>query len=152
VPRIMTDEQTKRKFTIGEKLLAIVIIVVFLFAFYITLDANKYTATVHVIEGAGSVGVNPTTERLDFGDLSAGTSSVRRVTIENRTSIPMYVAVVKMGGINDLMKLDHDNFVLAPGKTESLEFTVYMPASAPVGETLTGRVYLFKIPGPWSAS
>ena len=65
----------------GEKILAVVLVIVFLFVFYIALDANKYQATVHVIEGEGKVGVNPTTERLDFGDLSPGTSAIRRVDI-----------------------------------------------------------------------
>ena len=138
--------------TKGEKILAIVLAVIFLFIFYIALDANKYQATVLVIEGEGRVGVNPTTERLDFGDLSPGTSAVRRVDIENGTGIPIYVAIVRFGSINDLMKMSKSSFVLQAGKDEQIEFTVYMPASAPIGEKLTGRVFIFKIPGPWAKS
>jgi len=140
-----------QKMTTGEKILAIVLAVIFLFIFYIALDANKYTAQVLAIEGAGKVGVNPTTERLDFGDLSPGTSAVRRVEIENGTAIPMYVAVVRFGSINDLMKLDKSFFVVPARRADEVEFTVYMPASAPIGEKLTGRVFIFKIPGPWSS-
>ena len=133
----------------GEKILAVVLVIVFLFVFYIALDANKYQATVHVIEGEGKVGVNPTTERLDFGDLSPGTSAIRRVDIENGTAIPMYVAVLNFGSINDLMKINKSSFTLSPDAKDVIEFTVYMPASAPIDATLTGRVFIFKIPRPW---
>src|SRR3989344_3932885 len=103
------DEEVKQNFwqkmTKGEKILAIVLAVGFLFVFYIALDANKYQATVHVIAGEGKVGVNPTTERLDFGDLSPGTSAIRSVDIENWTTISMYVAIVNFGSINALMEI-----------------------------------------------
>jgi len=147
------DDEVKQNFwqkmKRGEKILAVVLVIVFLFVFYIALDANKYQATVHVIEGEGKVGVNPTTERLDFGDLSPGTSAIRRVDIENGTAIPMYVAVVNLGSINDLMKINKSSFTLSPDAKDVIEFTVYMPASAPIDATLTGRVFIFKIPRPW---
>ena len=147
------DDEVKQNFwqkmKRGEKILAVALVIVFLFVFYIALDANKYQATVHVIEGEGKVGVNPTTERLDFGDLSPGTSAIRRVDIENGTAIPMYVAVVNLGSINDLMKINKSSFTLSPDAKDVIEFTVYMPASAPIDATLTGRVFIFKIPKPW---
>src|SRR3989344_4861619 len=129
-----------------EKIITVILLVIFLGLFYITLDANKYAATVRVIEGEGRVGVNPTTELLDFGDLSPGTSAVRRVDIQNGTPIPMYVAVVRVGSISELMKLDKNYFVVPGNSGEKIEFTVYMPASAPIDETMDGRVILFKIP------
>jgi hypothetical protein len=141
----MTGEPMKTH----EKVVGSILLIIFLFAFYVVLDANKYEATVHVISGEGRVGVNPTTERLDFGDLSPGTAAVRRVTIQNGTPIPMYVAVFRIGRINELMELDQNFFVMPKGAEEQLEFTVYMPASATDGDTLGGRVYIFKIPGPW---
>ncbi|TSC64099.1 MAG: hypothetical protein G01um1014106_271 [Parcubacteria group bacterium Gr01-1014_106] len=141
----ITGEPMKRR----EKVIGGVALILFLFVFYITLDANKYRATVRVIEGRGRIGVNPTTESLDFGDLSPGTSAVREVRIENRTAIPMFIAVIRMGAITDLMKLEQ-NFYVLPGKSDTtLTFRTYMPASAPVDRIFNGRVYLFKIPGPW---
>ena len=135
-----------RRLSRGEKIVTIVMLVFFLGIFYITLDANKYRATVHVIEGEGKVGVNPTTEVLDFGDLSPGTSAVRRVDIQNGTPIPMWVAVVRTGNIAELMKLDKNYFIVPGNSGTKIEFTVYMPASAPIDETMNGRVILFKIP------
>lgn len=144
-------QDTRKRLSFGEKIVGAIAIIFVLFVFYVALDANKYRATVHIIEGEGRVGVNPTTESLDFGDLSRGTSAVRRVEITNGTFIPVYVIAMRFGSITDLMELDQNFFVLPGGVSEKIEFSVYMPASAPVGDTLNGRVFLFKIPGPWSS-
>ena len=137
------------KLTLLEKLLAGFSLLVFLFVFYVTLDANKYQAQVLVVEGEGRVGVNPTSERLDFGDLSRGTAAVRTVTVKNDTFIPFFVSVVRIGDISNLMKLDPNNFILRQGKEEKIEFTTYMPASAEIDRIYTGRVFVFKIPAPF---
>lgn len=129
-----------------EKIVAGILIVVFLALFYLTLDANKYPALVRVIEGEGKVGVNPTDQALDFGDLSRGTSAVRRVDIQNGTPSPMYIAIFKMGSISDLVKIDKNFFRLPAREGTKIEFTLYMPASAEVDQKYTGRVFLFKVP------
>ncbi len=129
-----------------DKIIIGVIIVIFLFVFYVMLDANKYRAVVHIVEGRSKVGVNPTSERLDFGDLAQGTSMIRRVEIQNGTPIPMYIMIFKIGSISDLIDIDKNFFRLAPRSTEKIEFAMYIPASAQVDADYTGRVYLFKIP------
>lgn len=138
----MTGEPMRTK----DKVIGVLGILLFLFLFYITLDANKYPALVHVVEGAGKVGVNPTDQALDFGDLSQGTSAVRRVDITNGTPMSMYIMVFKTGSISDLIKIEKNFFKLAPRAREAIEFEVYMPASATVDSKYDGRVYLFKIP------
>ena len=132
--------------TWSDKAFAVVAAIVVLFVFYIALDANKYRAEVRVVEGSGRVGVNPTTELLDFGDLSRGSSAVRRVTIENNTGLSLWIAIVRVGSITDLMRPDKNYFVLKPHTTETIEFTAYMPASGEVGATYTGRVFVFRVP------
>jgi len=132
--------------TKGEKFITLLLLFVFLFVFYVTLDANKYRATVLVIEGEGKIGVNPTDQALDFGDLSPGTSGIRRVEVANNTGISMYIISVELGDITDLMEVNKNFFTLPPKTTERLEYSVYMPASAPIGERLDGKVWLFKIP------
>lgn len=143
----------KRRFTAWwhdlkrwEKVLTVVLSILVLFLFYVTLDANKYQAVVQVVDGEGKVGVNPTTERLDFGDLSRGTSAVRTVTVKNGTFMPMYVVAVKTGDISDLMDIDTNYFRLTSGKEQRIELQTYIPASAVVDKKYSGRVYLFKIP------
>ena len=138
-----------RKMTILDKIVLGVFALAFLFVFYISLDANKYPALVRVVEGEGVVGVNPTDEALDFGDLSRGTSAVRRVEIKNGTPIPMYVILLKLGGIASLIDIDKNFFTLAPRAEDKIEFSVYMPASAEIDRNYTGRVFLFKIPKPF---
>lgn len=135
-------------FKTSEKIIGIVLIVLFLCVFYLTLDANKFKAVVHVVAGESVIGLNPTTERLDFGDLSRGTSAVRRVSIKNdtRLKLPMRVAVFKLGGISGLMDIDKNFFKLMPGEEAEINFTVYMPASAEIDKIYDGRVFLFKVP------
>jgi len=141
----MTGERLKT----SEKVAGIFFLLVFLFVFYVTLDANKYAAQVKAIEGEGRVGVNPTSERLDFGDLSRGTSAVRTVSITNDTAVPFFVSVIKVGSIASLTKVDRNNFMLRRGDDVQLEFTTNMPASAEIEKMYTGRVYIFKIPAPF---
>lgn len=140
------ERQAGRPLSFWDKFLLWVLVIVLVFLAYVSLDANKYPALVRVIEGEGKVGVNPTDEALDFGDLSRGTAAVRRVTIDNNTPIPMYIVAFKIGGIRTLMKVDKNYFRLAPREETQINFTTYMPASAEIGKEYTGRVFLFKIP------
>jgi hypothetical protein len=133
-------------FSLSQKIIIGVLILFFLALFYIMLDANKYAARVRVISGEGRVGVNPTTAALDFGDLSRGTSAIRRVDIQNGTGIPMYIMIFKVGSISDLIDISKNYFVLNPGEQTKIEFSTYIPASAQVEQNYRGRVYLFKIP------
>lgn len=110
--------------------------------------ADKYEAQVLVIEGEKKVGVNPTAERLDFGDLSADTSATRFVTL-NAGGMDTFITVVKFGKIAELIKLSENNFTVKEGDEKRLEFSLYMPPSAPAGEKYTGRVWIFKIPKIW---
>ena len=133
-PKRWWQSQGKQKLTLGEKIAVWIMLILFLLVFYITLDANKYAAQVRTIEGEGKVGVNPTTERLDFGDLSRGTSAVRTVTVKNDTFMPFFVSVIKLGAISDLIKQEKNNFILRRGDEAKMEMTVYMPASAEIDQ------------------
>ncbi|MCK4745152.1 hypothetical protein KAS41_03760 [Candidatus Parcubacteria bacterium] len=110
--------------------------------------ADKYSAQVLVIEGEKKVGVNPTDERLDFGDLSADTAATRYITL-NADGINTFVSVLKFGSIAELVKLSENNFTMKKGDEKKLEFSLYMPVSAPIGEKYTGYVWIFKTPKVW---
>jgi hypothetical protein len=125
----------------------VVAILVFIVVVQIVV-ADKYEAQVLVIEGEKKVGVNPTTERLDFGDLSADTSATRYISLA-AGGVDTHIMVWKMGAISELIKLNKNNFTISKGQSERLEFTLYMPPSAPVGEKYEGRVWVFKIPRLW---
>lgn len=131
---------------LSDKIIAAVLVVFFIFVFYVVLEANKYRATVRVVSGEGVAGINPSTTSLDFGDLSRGTSAVRRVSLKDGINLPMYVAIIKTGGISDLIDISKNNFKLKPKSEEKIEFKVFVPASAEIDKTYSGRVDLFKIP------
>ena len=140
------ERQAGRSLSFFDKVLLWVLLVILIFFTYLSVDANKYRALVRVIEGDGKVGVNPTDEALDFGDLSRGTAAVRRVALENGTPVPMRVIIFKIGDIRTLMKVDQNYFRLAPHQSIKIDFTTYMPASAEIDKVYDGRVYIFKVP------
>jgi len=107
--------------------------------------ADKYSAQVQVVEEKGTIGVNPLAEKLDFGDLARELSAVRYVSMENNGKFPIYVMIVKFGGISDLIKISRNNFVLESGQKERLEFEVFVPVSAE-NKYYTGWVWIFKLP------
>lgn len=122
-------------------------ILVFIIAVQISI-ADKYKAQVLVIPGEKKVGVNPTTEKLDFGDLSADTSATRIITMQ-AGGIDTFVMIWKFGKISELIKISENNFTMQKGDNKKIEFNVYMPPSAPEGELYTGNVWIFKVPKFW---
>lgn len=147
------EKQAGRPLKKSDKIIGVILIICFLFVFYVVLDANKYRMQVLVIEGEGKVGVNPTSELLDFGDMSRGTESVRTVTLNNGTFMPMYVLVWQRGGLSELVKVTDKNtgegakaFKLEPNTEVKIDFMARMPASAQIGDKYTGNVIIFKIP------
>jgi hypothetical protein len=141
------DEPSKKKNSgkiIGYGLLAIILLI----AGAQILNAEKFKAQVQVIEGEKKVGVNPTTEMLDFGDLSVDTSATRVVTMKAQ-GMDTFVHITKLGGISDLIKINENNFTLKKGDEKKIEFAMYMPKSAPAGNWYKGYVMIFKVPKIW---
>ena len=141
-------KQSNKKIGLGKKILWIVIAIIAFIILIQILVADKYSAQVMVIDGTKQVGVNPTTEKLDFGDLSADTAATRYVNLK-ASGVDTYIWVWKMGSIAELIKLNANNFVISNGQEKRLEFSLFMPPSAPVGEKYTGNVWVFKIPKIW---
>ncbi|MCK4592774.1 hypothetical protein KAT63_05060 [Candidatus Parcubacteria bacterium] len=138
----------KKKMTVKKFLKMTVLFIVFLVAWFAVVQymaADKYEAVVKVMEEGGKIGVNPMTERLDYGDLPKGNASTRFVTIENNGKMGIYVAIVKYGGIAELIKISRNNFVLDPGEKEKLELLLEMPISADK-DGYEGKVVIFKLP------
>lgn len=111
------------------------------------INAAKYAALVQVIK-EDRIGVNPTGDALDFGDLPRNRSAVRTVTLKSDGDTPSYIIIWKFGAISDLMKVDKNYFMLAPHTTEKLEFSVAIPNSAAF-QYYRGKVMIFQIPKIW---
>lgn len=109
------------------------------------IAADKYDAAVKVVEEGGGIGVNPMTERLDFGDLPKGNGLMRFVTIENGGKMDIYVKIIKTGNISDLIEINRNNFVLSSGDSVKIELLLEMPISANK-EEYEGKIIIFKLP------
>ncbi len=133
------------KMPVGKKIIwGAAVLILIVIAVQIVL-ADKYKATVLPIEGEKKVGVNPTTESLDFGDLSKDTSATRIVTLKSGGA-DAYIWIMKFGSLSDLIKNDDSRFILKGGQEKKIEFSVYMPSSATVGQRMNGWVWIFKMP------
>ncbi len=111
------------------------------------LNAAKYEALVQVIP-EDKIGINPTSQKLDFGDLPRDRSTVRTVTLKSDGDTPAYVMVWKFGDISDLMKVNKNYFTLDPHSSQKLDFSVYVPNSAEY-RYYNGQVMIFQIPKIW---
>ena len=111
------------------------------------INAAKYQALVQVIS-EGRIGVNPTGDALDFGDLPHNKSAIRTVTLESGGDTGAFVMVWKYGDISDLVKVDKNYFTLQPHTTEKLEFSISIPNSAEY-RYYRGKVMIFQIPKIW---
>ncbi len=127
----------------------IILVLAFIFLAVQYVNAEKYDALVQVVD-SDKIGVNPTGERLDFGDLPKDKTAVRTVSLVNQSpyKVSSYIMVWKFGEIGDLMKVDKNYFTLKSGQGEKLEFTVRTPNSAEY-RYYRGKVIVFQIPKPW---
>lgn len=125
------------------------LLLVFMFLLVQVLNAAKYQALVQVIQ-EDRIGVNPTDQRLDFGDLPRDKSAVRVVNLENHSpyKVKSFIMVWKFGELAELIKVSQNYFTLKPGDDVELEFTVHMPNSSEF-RYYKGRVWVFQIPKPW---
>jgi len=119
----------------------IALIVWFLVAEFIAAD--RYQALVNVKEEEGIMGVNPTAESLDFGDLSRGMKAARYLVLKNNGKNNISIKIVVLGEIKDLIKVEKNNFILKPGEEVKINFELTVPPSAEARK-YQGVVYIFK--------
>jgi len=146
---VKAQDAPKNKMRLWQKIAWLVVLLIVVVLGVQVALADKYKATVLPIEGEKKVGVNPTTEVLDFGDLSKDTSATRTVSLKSGSSGQTYVYVMKWGSVSELMKVSDSNFVLKGGEEKKIEFNVYMPSSAKIGQRMDGYVWIFKVPKIW---
>ncbi|MDH4140932.1 MAG: hypothetical protein OEV43_10235 [Coriobacteriia bacterium] len=146
-PVKLSEEQRRRR-RVAKLVVAVLAVSLALTVAVELLAAQRYRAHVQVVEG-DTIGVNPLTESLDFGDLPPGAEQKRFVTLENTGSRSAYIVVWSVGGIGELMDVDRSRFALGPGETARIEFSVSVPPSAPV-KKYSGTVFIFRLPRLWS--
>ena len=124
-------------------LIAIIIIILWFLAIQF-VTAEKYKAVVNVVKAEGTMGVNPSTESLDFGDLSRGASATRYLNLNNQGKNKISIRIWVLGEIKNLIKVDKNKFILAPGESTRVNFKLTVPVSAQARE-YQGKVYIFKM-------
>ncbi len=130
-----------------KKIILGLIVIVAIFVVVQFINASKYEMTVNVVEGENVLGLNPTTERLDFGDLSRNNGIARQVSIENGGGMDIFVFAFKFGELASLVKLDRNFFVLESGQDVQLSLEVFIPPSAEVRK-YDGKIWIFRLPKP----
>lgn len=128
-----------------KKVLLIIVVIIAVVLVVQIINATKYKMIVNVVEGENIMGVNPTAEKLDFGDLSRNNGMTRYVTLENGGRFSAYVVVWQFGDISHLVKLDKNFFSLEPGEGAKLSFDISIPPSASI-KKYSGSVWIFRFP------
>ncbi len=137
----------RKKMSVGGKIAWVIVIVIVIIALVQYFNAAKYPALVQVIK-EDRIGVNPTGNALDFGDLPRDKSAIRTVNLVSNGNTASYIMVWKFGGISDLISVDKNYFTLKAHTTEKLQFTAYIPNSANY-QYYKGEVMIFQIPKIW---
>jgi len=131
-----------------KKILIVLVVIILIFISAQIINAGKYKMIVNVVDGENVMGVNPTTEKLDFGDLSRNNGMTRYITLRNGGSMPVYVAIIKFGKISDLVDINKNYFTLDPQKEAELAFDIKIPPSAEM-KKYSGWVIVFRLPKIW---
>ena len=125
----------------------VLVVLILLVAAVQYYNAAKYEMLVQVIND-NRIGVNPTGDRLDFGDLPKDKNATRVVTLESDGNTSAYVIIWVRGEMADFTKVSRNYFTLEGGKTEKVEFDVHIPNSAQA-RYYRGKVTIFQIPKIW---
>lgn len=131
-----------------KKIILIIVAIILLVAIIQIINSAKYKMVVNVKEGENIMGVNPLTDKLDFGDLSRNNGMTRYVTLKSSGNASTYIIVWKFGGISDLVKIDKNYFVLKPGEEVKLAFEIQIPPSAEIKQ-YSGWTIIFRLPKIW---
>lgn len=128
-----------------KKILIIIGIIILVFLAVQIVNAAKYKMVVNVVEGENVLGINPLTDKLDFGDLSRNNGMTRYVSMNNEGRSPVYVIAIKAGSISDLVKIEKNFFTLESGTEIKLPFQINIPPSAET-KVYSGWVWIFRLP------
>lgn len=143
LPAAQAPKRSKKKL-IG---FIVLLVIVWLIAAQV-LAADRYEAVVNIVEGENKIGINPTEERLDFGDLTRTNGQSRFISVKNNGRMGKYVLAFKTGSIADIMTIKESSVSIAEGEEKRLEFTVFAPVSTPLGN-YRGTIWVLKLPKPF---
>lgn len=143
-----TSQQARGKMSKIKAIIILAAVVVVWFLAVQFLAAERYGMQVNVKAEENVMGVNPTDESLDFGDLSRNLGATRIVTLKNSSKSDKYILVWMRGEAAGMIKLNKNNFSLKPGEEVKLEFALQVPPSAEP-RIYKGTAMIFRWPKMW---
>lgn len=138
----------KKKSPIKKALKVFLVAVLALFVWFAAVQyiaADKYVATVQVKSEGSATGVNPRSEKLDYGDVPKNSSMIRSITVKNGGNADVYIKILKHGDIAEIIEIEKSDFTLQNGQEENIEFLLDVPISAEERE-YKGGIIILKIP------
>ena len=109
-----------------------------------------YDTQVIAVEAGEPIGINPLTDRIDFGDIPQGQGVGRTLILENAGTVPNQINIFIIGSIGDLVKVQPGSLTIEPGETKEVNFRLTMPASATPERKYSGKVFILRLPlGVW---
>lgn len=141
---MLTVTERLERISVAKTLVLLIALSLFLTIVVEVVAANKIKTQVRVTKEQ-SLGINPLPTALDYGDLPRGAGETRFVVLENQGTRPVYIVVWTVGGINNLLKVNKNYFVLKGKEETKLAFNLRVPPSGPL-RTYKGMVYIFRLP------
>lgn len=132
-----------RKRYIGFIALGVVVLLAVTFLFQ---AMTIYNSQAIAKEEGSAIGINPLTDRIDFGDIPQGVSVAKTLILENQGTVPNQVIIIVIGSIGDLVKVVPSSLTLEPGETKEVNFQLNMPASAPPEKKYSGKIFVLRLP------
>lgn len=123
--------------------LLVIVCILILFIVFQIVTADKYHAVVNVKEQPKTMGLNPTNENLDFGDLSREMKAARYIILKNNGANKALIKIFVFGEIADLIEIEKSSLILEPESEIRVRFDLSVPPSVEI-KKYTGTVYVFK--------
>jgi hypothetical protein len=124
-----------------------VIAFVLVIASFLGQAATIYSAQAVAKGPTDAIGIAPFTDRVDFGDVPAGSSVGKQIFLENEGDNDSSIRVFVVGPIGDLVKIEPgDSFNIRSGENLRVNLRLTMPASAFSGSEFKGKVVILRLP------
>ena len=130
------------------RLIFVVIVILVAVALYLFFTfGNMYSVQAISVEAGSDIGKIQFNERIDFGDIPQGKSSVRTLIVENTGDNDHSIKIWVIGSIGQLIDVEPArSFDLNAGASQDIDFQFNMPVSAAIGQKYTGRIVIFELP------
>ena len=108
----------------GISFLILIISLVGFFLYRLPLQKESFYASVNIVDD-NLIGFNADSNDLNFGTISRGESSLRKIVIDNKYDFPIIAVVEIDGDIEQLLNFDKE-FYIDKYEKKSIPFNVFV--------------------------